>query len=127
RASLAQFHNCLVANRAPSAIAANFSHATLGWVSLNLRAEAAKPQSAPAITFSPAPTAARSVEHTSELQSPYDHVCRLLLEKKNKVGLLEIAQKITAQNGARTQAHRRSVAVDYVIKTDVLGVIGRQS
>src|SRR5437867_10605595 len=27
-------------------------------------------------------TAIRSEEHTSELQSPYDHVCRLLLEKK---------------------------------------------
>src|SRR5437867_9204890 len=27
----------------------------------------------------------RSEEHTSELQSPYDLVCRLLLEKKNKV------------------------------------------
>src|SRR6266705_4931393 len=27
--------------------------------------------------------AARSEEHTSELQSPYDLVCRLLLEKKN--------------------------------------------
>src|SRR5437867_8527488 len=26
----------------------------------------------------------RSEEHTSELQSPYDIVCRLLLEKKNK-------------------------------------------
>src|SRR5437867_8639550 len=26
----------------------------------------------------------RSVEHTSELQSPYDLVCRLLLEKKKK-------------------------------------------
>src|SRR5207248_8887121 len=26
---------------------------------------------------------ARSEEHTSELQSPYDLVCRLLLEKKN--------------------------------------------
>src|SRR5207248_10732199 len=25
----------------------------------------------------------RSEEHTSELQSPYDHVCRLLREKKN--------------------------------------------
>src|SRR5437867_10448042 len=31
----------------------------------------------------PAP-AQRSEEHTSELQSPYDLVCRLLLEKKNK-------------------------------------------
>src|SRR5207248_11584093 len=27
----------------------------------------------------------RSEEHTSELQSPYDLVCRLLLEKKNKL------------------------------------------
>src|SRR5207248_3120268 len=27
---------------------------------------------------------ARSEEHTSELQSPYDLLCRLLLEKKNK-------------------------------------------
>src|SRR5437867_5703812 len=28
----------------------------------------------------------RSEEHTSELQSPYDIVCRLLLEKKKKEG-----------------------------------------
>src|SRR5437867_8787057 len=27
----------------------------------------------------------RSEEHTSELQSPYDLVCRLLLEKKNNI------------------------------------------
>src|SRR5437867_9589297 len=34
----------------------------------------------------------RSEEHTSELQSPYDLVCRLLLEKKknNKTYLLKI-------------------------------------
>src|SRR5207248_11512601 len=32
--------------------------------------------------------AARSEEHTSELQSPYDLVCRLLLEKKKKVQLV---------------------------------------
>src|SRR5207248_10721194 len=30
------------------------------------------------------PEADRSEEHTSELQSPYDLVCRLLLEKKKK-------------------------------------------
>src|SRR5207248_9233145 len=30
----------------------------------------------------PAPATPRSEEHTSELQSPYDLVCRLLLEKK---------------------------------------------
>src|SRR5207248_9341031 len=29
------------------------------------------------------PKSSRSEEHTSELQSPYDLVCRLLLEKKN--------------------------------------------
>src|SRR5437867_10223683 len=31
-----------------------------------------------------APTRVRSEEHTSELQSPYDLVCRLLLEKKKQ-------------------------------------------
>src|SRR5438094_2814991 len=31
------------------------------------------------------PEVRRSEEHTSELQSPYDLVCRLLLEKKNTV------------------------------------------
>src|SRR5437867_9556578 len=37
------------------------------------------------ITISFLPTAlARSEEHTSELQSPYDLVCRLLLEKKKR-------------------------------------------
>src|SRR5207248_9334975 len=30
------------------------------------------------------PSNSRSEEHTSELQSPYDLVCRLLLEKKKK-------------------------------------------
>src|SRR5437867_6099120 len=29
----------------------------------------------------------RSEEHTSELQSPYDLVCRLLLEKKKKINM----------------------------------------
>src|SRR5438094_6616254 len=32
----------------------------------------------------PAVEAMRSEEHTSELQSPYDLVCRLLLEKKKQ-------------------------------------------
>src|SRR5207248_6973389 len=34
-------------------------------------------------SFSRRPHYSRSEEHTSELQSPYDLVCRLLLEKKN--------------------------------------------
>src|SRR5438094_7209580 len=33
---------------------------------------------------SPASCGSRSEEHTSELQSPYDLVCRLLLEKKKE-------------------------------------------
>src|SRR6266516_6756165 len=33
-------------------------------------------------TRRPRPRPGRSEEHTSELQSPYDLVCRLLLEKK---------------------------------------------
>src|SRR5438094_4094144 len=39
----------------------------------------------------------RSEEHTSELQSPYDLVCRLLLEKKNKKHFMkhEIPRKST--------------------------------
>src|SRR5438094_7772394 len=41
----------------------------------------------PMIASSPTPPsmANRSEEHTSELQSPYDLVCRLLLEKKNRL------------------------------------------
>src|SRR5438094_817927 len=35
-------------------------------------------------TNGPRATARRSEEHTSELQSPYDLVCRLLLEKKKR-------------------------------------------
>src|SRR5256885_10349791 len=34
----------------------------------------------------------RSEEHTSELQSPCNLVCRLLLEKKNTIGLLQIPE-----------------------------------
>src|SRR5437868_12619734 len=37
----------------------------------------------------------RSEEHTSELQSRFDLVCRLLLEKKNKVTSLKIICTIT--------------------------------
>src|SRR5256885_9775805 len=40
------------------------------------------PASAADATARPAPRAPRSEEHTSELQSPCNLVCRLLLEKK---------------------------------------------
>src|SRR5699024_11901116 len=47
---------------------------------------------------SPSPEAtiyisARSEEHTSELQSRFDLVCRLLLEKQNKNTLISMDQK----------------------------------
>src|SRR5207248_3728109 len=50
------------------------------------------------------PWPSRSEEHTSELQSPYDLVCRLLLEKK----------KNTKQNDDEhlVDAHRHAPAVD---------------
>src|SRR5437867_6643891 len=35
---------------------------------------------------------ARSEEHTSELQSPYDLVCRLLLEKKKKTNSVIVTE-----------------------------------
>src|SRR5437867_8074278 len=35
----------------------------------------------------------RSEEHTSELQSPYDLVCRLLLEKKKKQNVITLDQR----------------------------------
>src|SRR5207248_4722576 len=38
----------------------------------------------------PSPRRPRSEEHTSELQSPYDLVCRLLLEKKKTEQLPEV-------------------------------------
>src|SRR5207248_9123937 len=37
------------------------------------------------MALSLSPDGKRSEEHTSELQSPYDLVCRLLLEKKKKI------------------------------------------
>src|SRR2546426_4388028 len=39
---------------------------------------------APHLTAAPDPRLVRSEEHTSELQSPCNLVCRLLLEKKKK-------------------------------------------
>src|SRR5207248_10817299 len=53
-----------------------------------------------------APKAVRSEEHTSELQSPYDLVCRLLLEKKkNRVPMRELRQdqSATAHGASRKQ------------------------
>src|SRR5437667_4831952 len=43
-----------------------------------------KPSSRPRTASTSAASLLRSEEHTSELQSHHDLVCRLLLEKKNK-------------------------------------------
>src|SRR5690349_22879256 len=50
----------------------------------------APPMSAPLSRSSPSTRFMRSEEHTSELQSRRDLVCRLLLEKKNLLPLLAI-------------------------------------
>src|SRR5438067_9186535 len=52
------------------------------------RAESERPRASPPVRLNRAPTrrALRSEDHTSELQSRFDLVCRLLLEKKkNKI------------------------------------------
>src|SRR5437868_14848236 len=43
---------------------------------------------APALPRMPVRPSARSEEHTSELQSRFDLVCRLLLEKKNQLTIV---------------------------------------
>src|SRR5207248_8448743 len=55
-----------------------------GTVRLNFSWTFARRSGASEATFPVCRAWARSEEHTSELQSPYDLVCRLLLEKKNK-------------------------------------------
>src|SRR5438309_5497504 len=45
-----------------------------------------------AISIRGLPAAIRSEEHTSELQSQFHLVCRLLLEKKNKCVLIVVAR-----------------------------------
>src|SRR5207248_5482560 len=47
------------------------------------------------------PRQLRSEEHTSELQSPYDLVCRLLLEKKKK----KITHLTYTHNQTNTRYH----------------------
>src|SRR5437867_3677639 len=50
---------------------------------ISFRPSASSPWSVPGPSAITSPT--RSEEHTSELQSPYEIVCRLLLEKKKSV------------------------------------------
>src|SRR5699024_11943782 len=59
------------------------------------------------------PPRGRSEEHTSELQSRFDLVCRLLLEKKKK-------STLKTQYTIRTRrCHRRLASTLYTLITDV--------
>src|SRR5438094_5827837 len=49
--------------------------------------------------------AARSEEHTSELQSPYDLVCRLLLEKKKNNKKSKKTEEIRTESLVRKTPH----------------------
>src|SRR5438067_9423747 len=51
------------------------------------------------------PTVRRSEEHTSELQSRFDLVCRLLLEKKNKLTASSITIRFDYMNTIRSTLH----------------------
>src|SRR5437667_5819893 len=63
---------------------------------------------------------ARSEEHTSELQSHHDLVCRLLLEKKKKKTItnneliIHNIQRITRTSHVRVTAHRDPVSYSTV-------------
>src|SRR6266487_5466601 len=54
----------------------------------------------PAVTGSPS-RAARSEEHTSELQSPVHLVCRLLLEQTNILHLYSLISRTKTKSGRR--------------------------
>src|SRR6266516_8189598 len=55
-------------------------------------------QQAPCICGRACAIYTRSEEHTSELQSPYDLVCRLLLEKKKKKNIYILVCKKKKKN-----------------------------
>src|SRR5256885_9382929 len=54
---------------------------------------------------------ARSEEHTSELQSPCNLVCRLLLEKKKKKNPNHQSQVWTVRSSAPTSTYSTSAAI----------------
>src|SRR5207248_4907911 len=58
----------------------------------------------------------RSEEHTSELQSPYDLVCRLLLEKKKRV---TTARPVKPRRATRLQKRFRLFLLrrNYLLKS----------
>src|SRR2546427_3549105 len=58
----------------------------------------------------------RSEEHTSELQSQSNLVCRLLLEKKNKAGKLEMIDRIEIRRPIVTGHMPRTVATTQALE-----------
>src|SRR5207248_5701930 len=62
----------------------------------------------------PRPTV-RSEEHTSELQSPYDLVCRLLLEKKKKK--INFLQPHVIRSTSYTHLNTRSLGPSSISNT----------
>src|SRR2546421_3463932 len=64
---------------------------------------------APLGRAAPARTPKRSEEHTSELQSRSDLVCRLLLEKKKKIRHSEKKKRIIDSSETRSDSSRAEV------------------
>src|SRR5207248_5273464 len=63
------------------------------------------------------PQSARSEEHTSELQSPYDLVCRLLLEKKKTPQLMLYLSATREQQILLVRLHDSTLILDFTPPT----------
>src|SRR5437867_9904907 len=60
--------------------------------------------------------ASRSEEHTSELQSPYDLVCRLLLEKKKKKkNIKKQIHNTTQTNTTQQKFHTHNITNELIV------------
>src|SRR5260370_4204278 len=67
----------------------------------------------------------RSEEHTSELQSHLNLVCRLLLEKKKKIERFSSTGIVTAQLAYFRRAHNDSLHI--LLVTGWIGATGKQT
>src|SRR5260370_6065447 len=70
------------------------STANSGLISVSFQRQLDAPCAAPVTP----PAAPRSEEHTSELQSHLNLVCRLLLEKKNNIRVHDLSISCTVRN-----------------------------
>src|SRR5256885_8347997 len=78
------FRSQIIAERLPTTLTLSLSSLTLALVVAGARHRVG---GLPAVADRPSVALARSEEHTSELQSPCNLVCRLLLEKKKSIHL----------------------------------------